>query len=480
MKTIESGMNISFLKVRMILAGMMLAVAVSGIQAATIEDARRLAEDGNLDDAIEMLRKLEAEQPKDASIPKLLGDYYMAVGEEDNARDAYELARKKGSRDAILGLAEMANLSYDVDGARALVEEYRKTLKKGKRVVAEDESGDLVDRIDRIDNALDRVEMIEIVDSLVVDAEDFFRHYRLSPESGSLNSTDVLPEGFASADPTVVYEPESGREMIWAAPGENGSFNLLSSSALYGDTWEQPVPLGDQLGGGGDANYPFLMPDGITLYFASDGEESLGGLDLFISRRGDDGFLQPQNLGMPYNSPYDDYMLAIDEFTGAGWWASDRNRIPGKVTIYIFVPQELRKNVDPDSPELVARARMNAIRTTWNEGTDRAALLEKIAAISTDRKASSHQFEIYISGRGIVTNFNEFKNPASRDAMHAYQVGVAKVTEAERRLASLRAAYAKGDRDNQDTILSMEKELESARAALVELRNDVVDSELRK
>ena len=473
-------MNRSVYNIRIMLASVVLAMGASVLKAATVEDARRLAEDGNLDDAIEMLRKLEAEQSKDASIPKLLGDYYMAVGEEDNARDAYELARKKGSREAILGLAEMANTNYDVDGARALVEEYRKTLKKGKRVIAEDESGDLSERIDRIENALDRVEMIEVVDSLVVDAEDFFRHYRLSPEAGSLNSTEVLPEGFGYTDPTVVYEPESGREMIWAAPGENGAFSLFSSSALYGDTWEQPVPLGDHLGGGGDANYPFLMPDGITLYFASDGEESLGGLDLFISRRDEDGFLQPQNLGMPYNSPYDDYMLAIDEFTGAGWWASDRNRIPGKVTIYIFVPQELRKNVSPDSPDLVARARMNAIRTTWNEGTDRQALLEKIGAISTDKKSLSRQFDIYIPGRGVVTNFNDFRNPASRESMHAYQVGVAKVTEAERRLASLRAAYAAGNHDTSDVIASLEKELESARAGLVELRNKVVGSELEK
>jgi len=64
--------------------------------------------------------------------------------------------------------------------------------------------------------------------------------------------------------------------------------------------------------------------------------------------------------------------------------------------------------------------------------------------------------------------------------MHAYQVGVAKVTEAERRLASLRAAYAAGNHDTSDVIASLEKELESARAGLVELRNKVVGSELEK
>ena len=88
----------------------------------------------------------------------------------------------------------------------------------------------------------------------------------------------MLPETFPAARPTVVYEPESRREMLWAMPDTAGVFRLVSSSALYGNSWERPVPVGNSLGEGGDANYPFLMPDGITLYFANDGENSLGGM----------------------------------------------------------------------------------------------------------------------------------------------------------------------------------------------------------
>ena len=44
--------------------------------------------------------------------------------------------------------------------------------------------------------------------------------------------------------------------MIWAAPDNEGVFKLMSSSLLYGDDWEKPAPLGDDLGEGGDANYP--------------------------------------------------------------------------------------------------------------------------------------------------------------------------------------------------------------------------------
>lgn len=42
------------------------------------------------------------------------------------------------------------------------------------------------------------------------------------------------------------------------------------------DGWSEPEPL-MSLNEQGNVNYPFLMSDGITLYYASDGEGSLGG-----------------------------------------------------------------------------------------------------------------------------------------------------------------------------------------------------------
>lgn len=457
-------------------AGIMLTA--QAMAAQSIDEARTLAEDGNIADAIEMLKGLESENPKNAEIPQMLGDLYLGTGRDSEARNAYESARQKGSRQAILSLAELANLHYEVDEARELIEAYRKTLKKGKRVIAEDESGDLPDRIDRTENMLQRVEQIEIIDSIVVDAENFFSHFRLSAESGSINPPDVLPANFDAASPTIVYEPESGRQMIWAAPDREGAFRLMSSSLLYGDDWEKPTPLGDDLGEGGDANYPFLMPDGITLYFANDGENSLGGLDIFISRRNEDGFLQPQNLGMPYNSPYDDYMLAIDELTGVGWWATDRNRIPGKVTIYVFIPSELRKNIDPDNPDIAKLARVTSIKDTWQPSTDRNTILRRISAVkSGGHNIKKKQFEIFIPGRGIYTSLDDFRHPEGRQAMQEYLAAQAKMTEAKNKLSSMRSEYSRGNHDNASLILQAENQLSQAEARLIELRNAVVSAE---
>ncbi len=448
------------------------------VAAATVEEARQLSEDGDTDAAIAMLMQLQADEPRNSEVPLALGELLLSTGKNADAQAVFSKARTLGNREATRMLAELACIEYRVDDARNLLDDYRKALKKGKKQLYPDNSGDLDDRIDRTDNMLGRVEQIEVIDSLVVDADDFFRYYRLSPESGSLNAPDaVLPRGFAAADPTVVFEPESRREIIWAAPDSAGTFSLVSSSILYGDEWDTPVSLGDNLGEGGDANYPFLMPDGITLYFANDGENSLGGLDIFISRRGDDGFLQPQNLGMPYNSPFDDYMLAIDEVTGIGWWATDRNRIPGKVTIYMFVPQELRKNVDPDDPSLRQRALLSSIAATQQPGTDRAALLRKVAEASSRTAGKAAEFTISIPGRGVYTSMSDFRSPEARKAMQTYMENQRKLEAAEAKLAQLRRAYAGGDRSVADSILQAENRMESARAALTELRNRVVTLE---
>lgn len=452
------------------------ALAVASAQS--IDEAMQKAEDGDSEGAVAMLRGLEASQPKNAEIPLKLGQLLSAAGSDAEAIAAFEKSRKLGNNEATLALAEMANRRYEVNEARNLLAAYRSALKKGKKVLGPDNSGDLDDRISRTENMLGRVENIEIIDSLVVDADDFFRYYRLSSDSGTLNAPDdVLPAQFPVADPTVVYIPESRREMFWAAPDVNGTFRLVSAGALTDGEWEQPLALGDDLDEGGDANYPFLMPDGITLYYANDGENSIGGLDIFITRRGDDGFLQPQNVGMPYNSPYDDYMLAIDEFTGVGWWATDRNRIPGKVTIYVFIPSDLRRNIDPDDPALASRARIDAIADTWRSDTDRNAIKRRIASLQTDPANQVKEFEIAIPGHGVYTNYTDFRTPAAREAMRKYLEKLAKYNEALANLQKMREAFAKGDTRFDDLIIRSEQQLDASRAELQSLRNDVITLE---
>ena len=447
--------------------------------AATVDEARIFAEDGNYDDAIATLRRVVAESPKNTQAQMFLGELLWNSGRDDEALSTYR-ALQKGNREATLRLAEIALSRLETDESRDLLAAYRASLKRGRKVLAEDESGDLESRIDRAEGMLDRVQNIEVIDSVDVDAEDFFAAYPMSPAAGRFSDVGVLPASFPSDDATVVHITESGNRMVWSAPDAEGAHRLYGSAALLGDEWEKPRQLGDNLAEGGDAVYPYLMPDGITLYYSNDGDNSLGGYDIYMSRQGDDGFLQPVNMGLPFNSSANDYLLVIDEFTGAGWFATDRNRHPGKVTIYTFIPQEMRRNVDVDNPNLASLARLDNIALTQQQGKDYTPVRRAIArgVAINDRTPRKQDFLFPISGNRVYTSLNDFHNPRARQLMSEYLKKQQKFKSITDRLAALRLDYGRGEASQAELIRELEKQLPAARAELRTMRDDIVTLEV--
>ena len=76
----------------------------------------------------------------------------------------------------------------------------------------------------------------------------------------------------------------------------------------------------------------------MTLFFARRSPAGLGGYDLYMTRLTEQGnsFFEPTLLGMPYNSPYNDYLLAYHESEGWGILISDRFAPEGQVHVYRF------------------------------------------------------------------------------------------------------------------------------------------------
>lgn len=451
------------------------AAAKGGKSMAEIELMIRR---GALDGATEALDSAAASQPKNAEIDYLRGKCLVASNNDAAAVKAFTEANRKGSNNALLDLAEIAIREYRVDDADGYIDSYKAYLTKNKRKKLPDNSGDLAPQLMRTRSMLDRVEKIVVFDSIVVDKDEFLSAYRLSPEAGALLNPEMLPAGVDFSDPTVVYRTEDGREMLWGAQNDESLFTLRSMHRLADNSWEEPEAVGDHLGMGSDANYPFLMPDGVTLYFASDNEESLGGLDIFISRNNGTEFLQPQNVGMPYNSPYDDYMLAIDELTGVGFWASDRNRLGDKITIYMFIPGQSRVNVDIDDPQLANLASLRSIRDTWPDNADFSNIRKALDGLSANRNRRAQQFEFPLSDGRVLTRYNQFTSSHAADMMRQY-VSLSKSTdEARQRLDALRLQYGKGDTSTGPEILSMERDIADAEAQLKRVANDIIRSEM--
>lgn len=384
---------------------------------------------------------------------------------------AFAARRKTPSAAELMTQAREAFFAYNTELASEAISRLER-LKKGYDA---DSLAMLGEQVERMESMIQRVEDILVIDSLTVPRNEFLAAYRLSPAAGSLLPASVLDAEMPVADATAVYATEDGSLMIWGA--ENG---LMEARRLTDGTRESPAFLGEDLNAGGVANYPFLMPDGVTLYYACDGDDSLGGLDLYISRRSGETFPAPQNLGMPYNSPFDDYMLAIDEETGAGWWASDRNQLDSLVTIYVFIPNETRINIDVNDPDLVARARLSNLPAQWEAQSDkRNAMLGKIAAIrpAAGNVDETPDFEFVFPSGQVYTRWSDFKSPAARRLMENYVDAVADFRAEEDSLAEMRAKY-RGK--NATQILEAERRLRTAESKLRNMANEVIKTEMAR
>ncbi len=448
---------------------------------STLEEAKQLVESGDLETAIPMLEELAAASPKKGDINLLLGTALYYAGDHTGAKQQWEAALSKKVNAANLKLAELALMQYRTDDAEEFVETYRNGLKRGRKVLGPDESGDIDDRISRVSAMLDRVEKLVIIDSINVDSEIFFRQYGLAKSTGRfMLPSEAFNGTHQAAEPTVVFETGDGRERIWAVQNADNNFELVSAGPLSGGKWDEPSTLGSHLNEGGDANYPFLMSDGMTLYFANDGENSIGGLDIFITRRDGDGFLQPTNIGLPYNSPYNDYLLAIDEEKGIGWWATDRNRIPDMVTVYVFIPSDMRVNYPVDSENLAERALITSYRDTWEDGKDYSgliALARKGSASDNGDLQATPQFALSVPGRGTLTSLQDFRNTRARGLAKQWLDLRSQLDRKKTELASLRERYRKGDQSVSGKILDGETVVAAMRNQLNIIASQVAEAE---
>lgn len=372
----------------------------------------------------------------------------------------------------LLEQAQAAFEAYDPELAQEKIAKLRtvKNLPDPEAVEA------LETQVDRMEAMMQRVDAVEVIDSLTVSRADFFNSYRLSSAAGYLLSPDDLSNTLNALEGSTVYMPESANMMIWAT--EQG---LMESYKLTDGNWDTPAPLGDALNAGGRANYPFLMPDGITLYYATEGDDALGGFDIYVSRRNGEEFPAPQNLGMPYNSPYDDFLLVIDEETGAGWFASDRNSPGGDVTIYVFVPSETRVNVDVDDPDLAARARLSDISLTRSDN-DYSKLLARINAIDPGVGSADNtpDFVFPMPDGRVLTRWDQLRNERSRRFMENYIDALADFEAEEQTLTNLRLQYGRGNKNVASTILKLEKKLNSSEETLKAMSNKIIEAEGKK
>ena len=116
-------------------------------------------------------------------------------------------------------------------------------------------------------------------------------------------------------------------------PGTIGRADLFKVALLGDDAYGTPVNLGNKINTEGRETFPFVSENN-ELYFASDGHPGLGGLDVFTTKIKNDSFGSIIDLGMPVNSPFDDFGFIINSTNNQGYVSSNRPNGKGNDDIY--------------------------------------------------------------------------------------------------------------------------------------------------
>ena len=306
----------------------------------------------------------------------------------------------------------------------------------------------------RITNMREMTQQIVFIDSIVTDKDRFLSQYRLSSETGTLTTTGQF---FGKSISGHAFLNEMGNKVYFSRT-DGSDFHRLYTSDKLGTVWGEGTPLKGLSEGITDADYPFMMNDGITFYFAAQGEESIGGYDIFFTRYDSrsGSFLKPENIGMPFNSEANDYMYAADEETGIGYFVSDRRQPEGKVCVYIFILPETRRSYDPSKyteQQIRNFADIVRIADTWGNGYERRAALDRLKAIGTTdatpaaENTTATNTAIVINDRLTYTSVKDFRSPTAANNYRELLKARERQATIEVDLQKARERYARADED---------------------------------
>lgn len=127
--------------------------------------------------------------------------------------------------------------------------------------------------------------------------------------------------------------------------GTGGNDIWTAQRASRDGKFGEPVNAGRSINTIGDELFPYLYNDS-SLYFASDGFEGYGGLDLFRSDWKNGAWGKPENLLTPINSGYDDFAIQVRIPGEEGIFTSNRNGGKGQDDIYLFTKRTLLFSLD--------------------------------------------------------------------------------------------------------------------------------------
>jgi len=414
------------------------------LQSQTLDEAKELYKIGEYGKALLVFEKEYKQKPTDSSLNHWYGVCLFETGGDlSEAEKCISFAATKAVQEAYFYLGEIYTKTYRFNLALKEYDRYAKLKRRDKEATERVEVAKK--RLQLLQRSAAHPEDIQIIDSLVIGKTEFLSVYKLSPSSGQLEYFSRIFGGSKKNDVTGYFN-EKKSKVFYSKEDSSGKVStLFSMEKLLDDFGNEKKLSSDNFGLSGNLNYPFVMADGVTIYFAGEDKDNLGGYDIYVTRynMNNDTYLAPERLNTPFNSSFNDYMYVVDEEKGMGWFATDRFQPEGKVCVYTFIPNSKVEIVEnPDMNYLVNRSRVTSIKETWKPGADYSSQIKLARKEIAAEKEVKKDFEFIINDKYTYYTTQDFKD---KEALSIYKQALDRTNalrELNIRLSNLRDSYS--------------------------------------
>tara|TARA_R110002096_G_scaffold238027_10_gene429420 strand:- start:6092 stop:11839 length:5748 start_codon:yes stop_codon:yes gene_type:complete len=351
------------------------------------KQALQLFEEKKFVEATPLFAQLLSLYPKEAEYNFKYGACLLASNpDKEKAIKYLEFANPSSGISPLVHyyLGRAYHLNYDFAKA---VKQYSNFKRKASSKEVEEYQVDRKIEMSKNGNQLlSKLNEVQVLDVQEIAEKDFFRVYKLEGINGKIISK---PSDFQSKydqkteEKSVIFLPNDANEVYYSSYGKKGDNgkDIYKSIKLGNGQWSEGVSIGNSINTQFDEDYPFIHPDGRTLYFASKGHNSMGGYDLFKSTFDETTgqWLTPENLDFAFNSTSDDILFVTDFNQEIAYFASNRSNALGKVSVYKVLVER-------------APAELTAITGTFiSEGNPN----QKKAKITVIEKGSNNTVGVY-------------------------------------------------------------------------------------
>jgi len=255
---------------------------------------------------------------------------------------------------------------------------------------------------------LSTVSDLYVLEKYHVGYRNFYRSYKASDLGGRFLA---LPAGLKSKvdvkkeENQIIFFSEKAKALYYSSygPKELTGKDIYRVFKNADGSWGNPEKLPNTINTEYDEDYPFMLADGVTLFFSSKGHNSMGGYDIFrtVLDTVTKSWSKPENLDFAINTPFDDILFIPNPDMSSAYFASNRVSDVGMINVY-KVHLEARAEKD-----------MTALGDVFNLSKDDPAYKRSLELLNKRTKLEVNASEDMFEKATVVADNTEEENKIS-------------------------------------------------------------------